>query len=384
MKSLLLIYIIMSGIYIKGYSQIKAPIRFQGIARNEQGVLLADKQMNVRISLLKDSNEKRPIYQEIKSVKTNVLGMFFVELGQAEMGKVTTGTVFEAIEWDDSVQFIQVEIDPNNQLQFIQLGIQTISAVPYAFYAGIVQANHIKGVLTIEKGGTGVNNLKDLRAQLLIDKTNNTPDSLKPVSKAVTILINEKLNKIDTQILSNRINLKLNKQDTLSLSNRIISLSTLIPAASSYACLYDTSRQSAVANTATAINWSFSVVSKTITITQNSAGSPTRINNKEAGLYKIGYHLQCIKLDAGTEELSVWIRRNSAAYANTLSVYTILGAGIKNQVYGSHVVEMGENDYVEIIFSTRSTNVFLSSSPIQTNPSRPATPAVYMTMERWQ
>ena len=53
-------------------AQNKPGIHFQGIARNKDGLIIANKQMNIKIGLYKDSIEKDLVYEEIKSIKTKI------------------------------------------------------------------------------------------------------------------------------------------------------------------------------------------------------------------------------------------------------------------------------------------------------------------------
>jgi hypothetical protein len=117
-----------------------------------------------------------------------------------------------------------------------------------------VNAENIAGIVPVARGGTGSNSLTTLKSNLVLDKVNNTADTLKPISKLAQAALDQKLNiidstkayvtpsqlasynfsstgaSIDTTGLSNRINFKLNisdtalllrKLDTASLSNRI-------------------------------------------------------------------------------------------------------------------------------------------------------------------
>ena len=223
--------------------------------------------------------------------------------------------------------------------------------------------------------------------------------------------IDVKLNKSDTNYLSNRINQKLNSTDTIkiynkinaipsidttSLSNRIdnkISISSLTksavtnalnytPVPNDYGGFYDTAKQITPIATATVVKFNFMNFANNIAITNNNSGLPTRITAKNAGLYHIKYTLQFIKTDAGNDEVSIWIRRNSSAYANTNNTYTIIGLGIKNTLSNSFLVELGDDDYVEIYFSLKNINTSLSSANPQLTPSRPATPAAMVSMQR--
>ena len=208
--------------------------------------------------------------------------------------------------------------------------------------------------------------------------------------------INLKLNKADTNYLSNRIDFKLNKLDTNYLSNRInqkLSLDSLTaikitnalnytPVPNDYGNFYDTAKQSTSIATATVVKFNFMNFANNIAITNNTSGLPTRITAKNAGLYNIKYTLQFIKTDAANDEVSIWLRRNSSAYANTNMTYTVFGSGIKNSFSNSFFVELGDNDYVEIYFSEKNINTMLTGVNPQLTPSRPATPAAMVSVQR--
>ena len=357
-------------------------IHFQGIARNSQGLIIANKQMNIKVGLYKDSIENGLVYEEIKSIKTNALGLFFVNIGKEEAGKIMTSGNWNTIDWELPIRYIKIEIDPENDLQFISLGYQLVNASPYALYAYTIQASNINGTLALAQGGTGTNNLKDLKIVLGIDKINNTPDSLKPITKTTLNLISQKLNNSDTLSLSNRINQKLNKVDTLSLSNRINQLNQSLPGPKEWGCFYDTSKQTASINTATAVNWGFAAASSTATVSSNTAGQATRINLQTAGSYKVYVKLQFIKPEPASEEISIWIRKNSAAYPNTHQVYTIQGAQVKNAITAQYYLDLGEKDYIEVFYSVKGTNTQLVASPAFSNPSRPMIPSAYLIVEK--
>ena len=208
--------------------------------------------------------------------------------------------------------------------------------------------------------------------------------------------INYKLHKSDTISLSNRIDIKLNKFDTNYLSNRInqkLSLDSLTaikitnalnytPVPNDYGNFYDTAKQTTAIATATVVKFNFMNFANNIAITNNTSGIPTRITAANAGLYNIKYTLQFIKSDATNDEVSVWMRRNSSAYANTNMTYTAFGSGIKNIVSNSFFVALDDNDYVEIYFSVKNINTMLTSVNPQLTPSRPATPAAIVSIQR--
>ena len=522
MKKSILSLLMLTLYFINLNGQINKGINFQGVARSDNGIILANKIVTLRLSIKTDSTNGVIEYQEIKSITTNTIGLFSVVVGSKQDRNIISIGNFENINWSNTEKFLEVEVDLTGELYFSSLGIQKINYVPYAFYADKVDAVNINGILGVKKGGTGFDNIKDFKMMAAIDKVSNTPDSLKPISLYTIIGLNEKLkksdtawlsnridtklNKIDTLILSNRINqklnlndtikiynkinqipvldttslsqrinlklnkadtnylsnridfklnkldtnylsnrinqklnlndtikiynkinqipvldttslsqrinLKLNKADTNYLSNRIdfklnkldtnylsnrinqkLSLDSLTaikitnalnytPVPNDYGNFYDTAKQSTSIATATVVKFNFMNFANNIAITNNTSGLPTRITAKNAGLYNIKYTLQFIKTDAANDEVSIWLRRNSSAYANTNMTYTVFGSGIKNSFSNSFFVELGDNDYVEIYFSEKNINTILTGVNPQLTPSRPATPAAMVSVQR--
>jgi len=459
MKKTILSLLMLTLYFINLNGQINKGINFQGVARSDNGIILANKIVTLRLSIKTDSTNGVIEYQEIKSITTNTIGLFSVVVGSKQDRNIISIGNFENINWSNTEKFLEVEVDLTGELYFLSLGIQKINYVPYAFYADKVDAVNINGIVGVKKGGTGFDNIKDFKMMAAIDKVSNTPDSLKPISLYTIIGLNEKLkksdtawlsnridtklNKIDTLILSNRINqklnlndtikiynkinqipvldttslsqrinLKLNKADTNYLSNRIdfklnkldtnylsnrinqkLSLDSLTaikitnalnytPVPNDYGNFYDTAKQSTSIATATVVKFNFMNFANNIAITNNTSGLPTRITAKNAGLYNIKYTLQFIKTDAANDEVSIWLRRNSSAYANTNMTYTVFGSGIKNSFSKSFFVELSDNDYVEIYFSEKNINTMLTGVNPQLTPSRPATPAAMVSVQR--
>ena len=443
MKKTILSLLMLTLYFINLNGQINKGINFQGVARSDNGIILANKIVTLRLSIKNDSINGVIEYQEIKSITTNTIGLFSVVVGSKQDRHIISIGNFENINWSNTEKFLEVEVDLTGELYFSSLGIQKINYVPYAFYADQVDAVNINGIVGLKKGGTGVDNLKDFKINAGVDKVNNTPDSLKPISLYTLIGLNEKLKKsdtawlsnrielkltksdtnylsnrinqklnlsdttkiynkiyaiptLDTSILNQRVNLKLNKTDTNYLSNRInqkLSLDSLTankitnalnytPVPNDYGNFYDTAKQSTSIATATVVKFNFMNFANNIAITNNTSGLPTRITTKNVGLYNIKYSLQFIKTDPANDEVSIWLRRNSSAYPNTNNTYTILGSGIKNTISNSFFVALGNDDYVEIYFSLKNINTSLTSVNPQLTPSRPATPAAAVSIQR--
>jgi len=363
-------------------TQTNKGINFQGIARDNNGYILANKSINIRISIKADTLSSKIEYQEITPITTSVLGLFTIMVGAYETNKIVAAGPFENINWSIAEKYLQIEIDTVGDLSFIYMGIQKINYVPYSFYADNVRAQNINGIIGIAQGGTGLDNLKDIKVLYNIDKINNTPDSSKPISSLALTAINDKLKKADTLSLSNRINLKLSGKDTMSLSNRINNIASL-SVVYDYGYFFDTAKQAASAvATATAIKFSYNGLLNNIAVQPNTSGQASKITVLHAGVYKVYYAIQMIKSDIGVDEASVWIRRNGSAYLNTNTNFTISGSGIKNLLTGNYLVDLGDNDYIELYFSVKNTNSILTGTTTQASPSRPATPSAYIILQK--
>ena len=196
-------------------------INFQGIARNIDGSILANKAITVRLSLLEGATTGIIKYQEIKTVTTNVVGLFTIVLGEMELNKLEVIGPYSSVDWSIDNKYLQVEIDPNNSIVFNLLGIQKINYVPYAIHSNSTIAANIIGTVPINKGGTGVSSISAFKKSINIDKVDNTPDINKPVSAFQQTLFDTKMDYFDTLHIYNKLDLKLAISDTISLSNRI-------------------------------------------------------------------------------------------------------------------------------------------------------------------
>ena len=365
-----------------GLSQNQKGIAFQAVARTSNGVIMPNKQLQVRISILKDTLVEELLYQELKSVTTNPLGLFTILIGVSEPAKIITIGAFEKINWTASTYFMRVEIDPDNHLQFIRIGQQQIQYTAYAFSADHILSENVEGVLSIPQGGTGVNNLSAFKLTLQMDKVNNVPDSLKILSKASIQALAFKLDKKDTASLSNRINQKLNKGE-ISTSELATGLGFL-PLEIYYGAFTDTAKQMALANTATAVKWRDTIGQNQVAIGLNSSLDPTRLLVVKAGTYLIQYSLQVSNTQIANDEISIWLRRNGAAYPNTLRQFLTGAVGVKNIFTGQSMMVFGPDDYLELFFSVKHNQTQLLKTSSLTNPSRPATPSAQIMLYRIQ
>jgi hypothetical protein len=116
----------------------------------------------------------------------------------------------------------------------------------------------------------------------------------------------------------------------------------------------------------------------------NTSLDPTRILVVKAGTYLLQYSLQVSNTQIANDEISVWIRRNGAAYPNTLKQFGTGAVGVKNIFSGQAMMVFGEDDYLELFFSVKHNQTQLLKTSALTNPSRPATPSAQITLFRIQ
>ena len=151
-------------------AQAPQKINFQSILRNTSGEIVANKAVNVRISLLTGSAGGSNVFTETHAKTTDASGLISLQIG---MGTLVSG-VFSNINWGNLSHFIKLEADFNGGTTYELLGTQELMSVPYALYAG--------------KTDTSILNL--------------------------TSRFSTKLNGTDTTSLSNRIDAKSNLSDT--------------------------------------------------------------------------------------------------------------------------------------------------------------------------
>ncbi|HVI48155.1 MAG TPA: hypothetical protein VM802_25030 [Chitinophaga sp.] len=105
-------------------------INYQAVARNNNGTVLANQALKVRISILGGSDAGPVQYQETHDVTTNQLGLFTLLIGN---GSPVTGT-FAGVPWANANQFVKVEVAVGMD-NFQTLGTSQLASVPFALYA---------------------------------------------------------------------------------------------------------------------------------------------------------------------------------------------------------------------------------------------------------
>ncbi len=112
-------------------AQSSGAFKYQAVARDIGGQILANQSVSFRISILKGSASGSSVYSETHTVNTNAFGLVNLEIGN---GEVASGN-FSAIEWGADTYFTQIEMDETGGSTYLMLGTSQLLSVPYALHA---------------------------------------------------------------------------------------------------------------------------------------------------------------------------------------------------------------------------------------------------------
>jgi hypothetical protein len=147
-KLLLLVIIISSSFITSLKAQSPDKMSYQSVIRNASGLLLANQNVGIKISVLQGTASGTAVYTETHSVTTNTNGLVSLEIGS---GTAVIGT-FSAIDWTDGPYFLQTEIDPTGGSSYTISSANQFLSVPYAKYADV--AGSTTGAAGGDLGGT--------------------------------------------------------------------------------------------------------------------------------------------------------------------------------------------------------------------------------------
>ena len=205
-KSMLLLVglFIFTSVVLKAQSPQK--INFQSIVRNTSGVIVSNKSVKFKITILSDSTKGTPVYSETHLKTTDAIGLVSLQIGS---GTVSSG-VFSSLNWGNASHFIKLEADFTGGNTYVTLGTQELMSVPYAMYAAKTDTASLNLTNRFAEKAP-VNNPSFTGTVGGITKTmvglgnvDNTSDANKQVSTATQAALDTKFNKADFPRGSNR------------------------------------------------------------------------------------------------------------------------------------------------------------------------------------
>lgn len=106
-------------------------ISYQAIARDAEGQLMANQDLEIKVSFTSKDGASEIWYSELHTVQTNERGLFQLEIGGSP---VKEGNIVD-VPWGGKSVFLGLELKQNNGMYRL-LSRSQMLAVPYAFHAG--------------------------------------------------------------------------------------------------------------------------------------------------------------------------------------------------------------------------------------------------------
>ncbi|MCF0051063.1 tail fiber domain-containing protein [Dyadobacter sp. LJ53] len=173
MKQLLLVFSIFLFSHIS-LAQAPVKFRFQGVARDATGKIMASKSVGIRTTIRQNISADDPDFlaREVHGPITDANGVFNITIGD---GIIKDGDM-STISWQDGSYYLQLELDVDGSFNYVNLGVTQMLSVPYALHtktaeqavtaktsdkwidgAPIIQSGTLGGGKVLDFLGNGVN-----------------------------------------------------------------------------------------------------------------------------------------------------------------------------------------------------------------------------------
>jgi len=154
-----------------------------------------------------------------------------------------------------------------------------------------------------------------------------------------------------------------------------------------YGAFSDTTDQTATANTATVMTFNTTDFANGVSVV-TSGGKASRLTVAQAGIYNLQFSVQLQNADNQLHDVSIWLRQDASGAGidipgstGFISVPNSHGGIDGHAIVGwNYFVTLDANDFVEIWWSTPSTQVTIQAYAAGTSPTRPTTASVVATL----
>jgi hypothetical protein len=179
-------------------AQIPQGFNYQAIARGPDGKEITNTKLQVKISILSDTNgfyeagKGTYVYEELQEVTTNNLGLFTLTVGDKNATWVQgTVEVFSVIDWDRQPLFIGTKI---NYKGWQNMGTARLWSVPYALKSGTAASAVTAGNLSGPVDKIAVTGTSTLPDDILFEVKNHTGQTIFAVyNEGVRIFVDDGL-----------------------------------------------------------------------------------------------------------------------------------------------------------------------------------------------
>ncbi len=141
MKRILITLIVIIGICTISIAQNRNNFKYQAVVRNNQGEVIANQLVSIKVSIFQGSESGTPAYIEEHKPTTNAFGLVALNIGN---GTVTSG-VFNDIDWGNDSYFLKLELDIEAGTNYQVMGTSPLLSVPYSLHAETVSNANIEG-----------------------------------------------------------------------------------------------------------------------------------------------------------------------------------------------------------------------------------------------
>jgi len=151
-------------------------------------------------------------------------------------------------------------------------------------------------------------------------------------------------------------------------------------ATGSYGSFYDTTIQTnPVANIPRSMSFDSTDITNGVSISGSASPFNTYIKTTNAGIYDIQFSAQVEKTDSGTDDITIWLRKNGIDLTDSATKLTLSGNSTKVVAAWNWFVSSAANDYYQIIWVSADTGMRLYAEPIN---DTPGIPSVILTVNR--
>lgn len=146
-----------------------------------------------------------------------------------------------------------------------------------------------------------------------------------------------------------------------------------------YSVFSDSTTQTTVADLATVVTMNTTDLADGVTLVDGS-----KLTVPKTGVYNFQFSFQLTSSNSSIHDASIWVAKNGTNVPNTNTTISvpnrhgaINGAAV---AAWNFVLSLAANDYIQFLWSVNDATISITAIAAQTNPVRPATPSVIVSV----
>ena len=109
------------------FAQTPHSFKYQAVIRNNQGQIVQNQLVSLKVSILSGSATGTPVYTETHQKATSEFGIVNLNIGN---GTLVSGS-FNNIQWDNNLYFVKIELDLTGGGNYTFISTSQLLSVPY-------------------------------------------------------------------------------------------------------------------------------------------------------------------------------------------------------------------------------------------------------------